>query len=305
MAEPMVSVVIPCYNQAAYLPQAVDSVLAQDYAPLEVLLVDDGSTDGSLEVMQRYRERCTVIAQANAGQSNAVNRGWVQARGEVLAYLAADDYLLPGAVRRAVQCLQEDPAAVLCYCDYLLVDPAGRVVRQVVTPEYSRRELIMRLVCAPGPGAFLRRAAFERAGPWNEQLRQIPDFELWLRLSAEGDFRRIGETLAAYRVHDHSQSFAPVAPARADEAISVMEDYFRVGRAPIDCMRGRDEALSSARIIAARLHLRSGRYREALRLLGRALRLAPRNFLRFRTWHVILNGLVNRFAHRTLWELRS
>jgi glycosyltransferase involved in cell wall biosynthesis len=305
VADPTVSIVIPCYNHAAYLPQAVESVLAQDYAPLEVLLVDDGSSDDSLQVMQRYREHCTVIAQANSGQSSAVNRGWQQARGEVLAYLAADDYLLPGAVRRAVQCLEEDPATVLCYCDYLLIDPAGRLVRRVTTPEYSRRDLILQLVCAPGPGAFLRRSAVQRAGPWNERLRQIPDFELWLRLSAEGRFRRISETLAAYRVHDKSQTFAPVAPARADEVIAVMDEYFRLGRAPGDCLDGKGEALSSARIIAARYHLRSGRYLRAVRLLWAAFQLWPRNFLRPRTWHVIANGLLNQLAHRALWTLRS
>jgi glycosyltransferase involved in cell wall biosynthesis len=304
-AAPLVSIVIPCYNQAAYLRQAIDSVLAQDYAPLELLVVDDGSTDGSAviarEAVARCAERCTVIVQENAGQSSAVNRGWARARGELIAYLAADDFLLPNAVRRSVECLEREPDAVLCYCDYLLVDPMGRVVRRVTAPEFSRRDLVTRLVCAPGPGALLRRSAFERAGPWNERLRQIPDFELWLRLAAEGRFCRIGETLAAYRAHEGSQSFAPVAPARADEAIVVMEDYFRLGRAPRDCLDGRDESLSSARIVAARLHLRSGRYREGFRLLGAALRLWPRNFLRFRTWHVIANGLFNRLAHRILW----
>ena len=301
MAAPLVSFVIPCYNQASYLRQAIDSVLAQDYAPLELLVVDDGSTDGTGEVACSYGERCTVIVQENAGQSSAVNRGWARARGELIAYLAADDYLLPNAVRRSVECLAREPDAVLSYCDYLLVDPTGRVVRRVTTPEFSRRDLVTRLVCAPGPGAVLRKSAFDRAGPWNERLRQIPDFELWLRLAAEGRFCRIGETLAAYRVHEGSQSFAPVAPVRADEAIAVMEDYFRLGRAPRDCLDGKDESLSSARIVAARLHLRSGRYLEGLRLLGAALRLWPRNFLRFRTWHVIVNGLLNRLAHRFLW----
>jgi glycosyltransferase involved in cell wall biosynthesis len=304
MSGPLVSIVIPCYNQAAYLRQAIDSVLAQDYAPLELLLVDDGSTDGSLELMRQYRDRCSVIAQPNAGQASAVNRGWARARGELLAYLAADDYLLPGAVRRAVECLQREPDAVLCYCDYLLVDPESRLIRRVSVPEFSRRDLVTRLVCAPGPGAFLRRSAYERTGPWNERLRQIPDFEFWLRLAAEGRFCRVPEALAAYRVHDGSQSFAPVSAERAAEPVEVMREYFSAGRAPRELRELQDESLGNAQVLAARLHLRSGRFAQAARLLWAALRQYPGNFLRLRTWHLIANGLVNRVMHRAIWSFR-
>ena len=298
-----VSIVIPCYNQAAYLAQAIESVLAQDYAPLELIVVDDGSTDGSRAVMQGYRDRCTVIVQDNAGQASAVNRGWARAGGEVLAYLAADDYLLPGAVRHAVECLERHPDIVLCYCDFLVVGPASRVIRRVAAPEYDYRDMAVRFVCAPGPGAFLRRSAFERAGPWNERLRQVPDYELWLRLGAEGRFCRIPQVLAAYRAHDRSQSYAPVSPERAAEPLQVIEEYFRPGRAPRELLGARNEALSNAGILAARLHLRSGRIAAGLRLLWGALRLHPGNFLRPGTWWRIASGLAGRLAHRTLWRL--
>ena len=298
-----VSIVIPCYNQAAYLAQAIESVLAQDYAPLELIVVDDGSTDGSRRVMETYRDRCTVIVQDNAGQASAVNRGWAQAGGEMLAYLAADDYLLPGAVRQAVECLERHPDAVLCYCDFLVVGPASRVIRRVAAPEYDYRDMAVRFVCAPGPGAFLRRSAFERAGPWNERLRQVPDYELWLRLGAEGRFCRIPQVLAAYRAHDRSQSYAPVSPERAAEPLQVIEEYFRPGRAPRELLGARNEALSNAGILAARLHLRSGRLAAGLRLLWGALRLHPGNFLRPGTWWRIASGLAGPLAHRTLWRL--
>ena len=298
-----VSIVIPCYNQAAYLAQAIESVLAQDYAPLELIVVDDGSSDGSRAVMQGYRDRCTVIVQDNAGQASAVNRGWARAGGEVLAYLAADDYLLPGAVRQAVECLERHPDAVLCYGDFLVVGPASRVIRKVTAPEYDYRDMAVRFVCAPGPGAFLRRSAFERAGPWNERLRQVPDYELWLRLGAEGRFCRIPQVLAAYRAHDRSQSYAPVSPERAAEPLQVIEEYFRPGRAPRELLGARNEALSNAGILAARLHLRSGRLAAGLRLLWGALRLHPGNFLRPGTWWRIASGLAGPLAHRTLWRL--
>jgi len=250
------------------------------------------------------RRGVTVLpSSGDVGAQYTPACGWAQAGGEMLAYLAADDYLLPGAVRQAVECLERHPDAVLCYCDFLVVGPASRVIRKVTAPEYDYRDMAVRFVCAPGPGAFLRRSAFERAGPWNERLRQVPDYELWLRLGAEGRFCRIPQVLAAYRAHDRSQSYAPVSPERAAEPLQVIEEYFRPGRAPRELLGARNEALSNAGILAARLHLRSGRIAAGLRLLWGALRLHPGNFLRPGTWWRIASGLAGPLAHRTLWRL--
>jgi glycosyltransferase involved in cell wall biosynthesis len=301
---PLVSIVIPAYNQAAYLGEAIESVLAQDYPRVELIVLDDGSTDGTRGILQRYAGRFCFESHPNMGQAATLNKGWRMARGSVLSYLAADDRLAPRAASASVAVLLEHPDCVMTYVDYDLIDPASRFIRRVRTPDYDHRSLAVGLICAPGPGAFLRRSAFERAGPWNERLRQIPDFELWLRLAGEGCFRRISEALAAYRVHDASQSFAPVSAERAVEPVEVMREYFVLGRVPRELRDAQGEALSNAQVLAARLHLRSGRYADALRLLWAALRLHPGNFRRLRTWHLVANGLVNRFAHRALWVVR-
>jgi hypothetical protein len=238
------------------------------------------------------------------GQAATINKGWRMAKGSILAYLAADDTLAPRAAGASVALLRERPELVMTYVDYNLIDPRSRFIRRVYTPEHDHRSMAVNLVCAPGPGAFLRRTAFERAGPWNERLRQIPDFEFLLRLAAEGRFCRIPEVLAAYRVHDDSQSFAPVSAERASEPIDVIREYFDLGRAPRELRDARDEAMGNAQVVAARLHLRSGRFAEALRLLWAALRLHPENFRRLRTYRLIANGLVNRIAHRALWVFR-
>lgn len=301
---PLVSIVIPAYNQAGYLAEAIDSALAQDYARVELIVLDDGSTDGTRALLERYAARCHVESHPNMGQAATVNKGWRMAKGEILAYLAADDTLAPQAASAAVAELRAHPECVLAYPDYDLIDPRSRFIRRVRTPEFERRSLAVDLVCAPGPGAFLRRDAYERAGPWNERLRQIPDFELWMRLAGEGPFRRIPRSLAAYRVHDASQSFASVSPERAAEPVEVVRAYFASGGAPRELRGAAHEALGNAQLLAARLHLRSGRYAEAVRLMWAALRQHPGNFRRLRTWHLIVNGLVNRLAHQALWTLR-
>jgi glycosyltransferase involved in cell wall biosynthesis len=301
---PLVSIVIPAFNQAGYLVEAIESVLAQDYPQIELIVLDDGSSDETPSVIARFARRLRHERHDNMGQAQTLNKGWGMSRGTILSYLAADDYLLPGAVRRSVENLLDHPAAVLSYCDYQLVDPRSRFIRNVTTPEYSYHGMVVRVICAPGPGVFMRRAAWERAGNWNAALRQIPDFEYWLRLGLEGDFKRIPETLAAYRVHNQSQSFAPVGIERAEETLNVIAAHLCSPRVPPAILGAKNEALSSARIVTARFHLRSGRYCIAVQHLLAAFRLYPRNCLRLRTWRLVVNGLFNRLGHRVFWILR-
>ncbi len=302
--EPLVSIVIPCYNQGNYLRQAIESVLSQDYSRIELIVLDDGSTDDTRAVLAPYAGKFHYETHANMGQARTLNKGWGMSKGEFLSYLAADDFLLPGTVRTSVEKLIADPKIVLTYCDFNVIDPKSQVLRQVRTREFSYRDLAVRIVCQPGPGVFFRRDAFERAGFWDGLLRQIPDYEYWLRLGLEGAFVRIPEVLAAYRVHDRSQSFAPVGASGAEEIVNVISAHFRSPRLPPEIARARPEAMSNAHVIAARLHLRSSRYLAALRHMRRAFVLYPRGYLRPRTWQLLANGLLNRIAYKLLWQFK-
>lgn len=301
---PLVSIVIPAFNQAQFLVEAVESVFAQNYPRIELIVLDDGSSDDTPSILERYRSRIRWERHLNMGQARTLNKGWDMSRGEVLSYLAADDYLLPCAVLRAVECLRDNPGAVLCYCDYNLIDSHSRFVRYVRTPDYSYHEMVVGVVCAPGPGVFFRRAAYEQAGHWNPMLRQIPDFEYWLRLGLVGSFTRIPEPLAAYRVHDDSRSFASVSTERAEETLNVISGHIQSPSLPRQILDSRNEALSSAHVVTACFHLRSQRYRDSVRHLWAALKLHPPSYLRRRTYRLILNGLFNRLGHRVYRALR-
>ena len=303
-SNPLVSIVIPCYNQGNYLRQAIESVLSQDYPRIELIVLDDGSTDDTKTVLAAYAGRFHWESHANMGQAATLNKGWRMSKGEVLSYLAADDFLLPGAVGIAVEKLVASPEVVLTYCDFNIVDPKSRVLRWIRAPEFSYRDLAVKIICQPGPGVFFRRDAFERAGFWNGLLRRIPDYEYWLRLGLEGAFVRVPKILAAYRVHDRSQSFAPVSASGADEIVNVMSAYFRGTHLPPEIARTEPEAMSNAHIIAARQHLRSSRYLAALRHMKQAFALNPCSYLRLRTWQLLAKGLLNRFAYKLLWQLK-
>jgi glycosyltransferase involved in cell wall biosynthesis len=297
---PLVSIVIPCYNQGMYLRQAIESVLSQDYPRIEPIVLDDGSTDDTRDVLAAYSGKFQCGTHANMGQAGTLNKGWRMSKGQILSYLAADDFLLPGAVTASVEKLTAHPEIVLTYSDFNIVDPNSRVLRQVHAPDFSYWDLAVTIVCQPGPGVFFRRAAFERAGSWNEALRQVPDYEYWLRLGLEGPFARIPAVLAAYRVHDRSQSFAPVSPSRADEVVEVISAHFRRGRLPAEIAQAESQALSNAHIVSARLHLRSSRYLSAMAHMKQAFLLDPSRYLHLRTWQLLANGLFNRVAYKTL-----
>lgn len=302
--QPLVSIVIPSYNHAAYLKAAIDSVLAQDYPEIELIVIDDGSTDGSPQILQSYARRFHWELQANQGQVATLNRGWLMSRGEILGYLSADDVLLERAVSSAVRCLREHPDAALAYCDFNLIDPHSAVVRRVRAPEFDYRRMVVEIECPPGPGAFFRRSAFEKAGTWNTEFKQMLDYEYWLRLALHGRFVRIPEVLAGYRVHPGSQSFAASHQIRPEEPIWIVERYFENPAVPPHIRAARDRALGTAHLIAAQLYIKTGRFAAGVATLVRGLRLRPGSLLSLRTVRMLGNALFNRFAHRLLWNAR-
>lgn len=300
---PLVSIVVPCFNQADYLAAAIESVLSQDYPTVELIVLDDGSTDATREVLQRYAGRFRFESHPNIGQAATLNKGWRMAKGGILSYLAADDIFAAHAVSASVRALLAHPDVVMTYGDFNLVDPSSRFIRRVRTPAFDYRTLAVDLVCLPGPGVFFRRAAFEAAGPWNTSLRQIPDFEYWLRLGLQGPFLHLPEVLASYRVHDDSPSFAPVSEARAEEPVAAISAFFSSHALPMNLTEERPRALSNAHVLTARLHLRAARFGAGFRHLRDAFRLWPANFLRWRTLRLLGNAVVNRVGHKIFWQL--
>ncbi len=289
---PRVSIVTPTYNQAEYLAETIDSVLAQDYPNIEYIVLDDGSTDSTSEVLRRYGDRVRWERHDNIGQANTLNRGWKMAQGSLIGYLSSDDRLETNAISKLVTALIERPDAVVAYCDFNLIDAVGRCFRTVKTEDFNEVRLRVELVCQPGPGAMFRREVFDRTGGWAGHLRQVPDFEFWLRASKFGTFVRIPQVLAHYRIHDDSASFRYISSEQSVEVISVMTNYWdsQIGPAVT-------HSLSTAHLIAAKNHAQSGRIWDSFREWATAIRLCPSVLAGTKSWSMLASGFMRRFVY--------
>jgi glycosyltransferase involved in cell wall biosynthesis len=209
-----VTVVTPSFNQAAFIERTVESVLAQrgDFE-LEYLVVDGGSTDGTAARMEPYRDRLTFLSEPDRGQSDAINKGFARARGDVLAWLNSDDTYLPGALERVCAALRR-PGARWCFGQCRVIDEADRPIRGFIrgyknwlARRYSRR-LLLTKDFIPQPATFFRRELLEQAGPLDPSLHYAMDYDLWLRFADLADPVFVPEDLACFRWHDSSKSGA-------------------------------------------------------------------------------------------------
>ena len=175
----LVSIITPSYNQASYLEQTILSAIEQDYSPLEYLIVDGGSEDGSLEIIRKYAGRLAWwVSEPDAGQAEAINKGLARARGEIVAWLNSDDLLLPGAVARAVSALEANPELGMVFGDAISIDARGKPLNRLAFNDWGLPEFMrFRIICQPA--AFMRKATLDRAGYLDPSFHYLLDPE-WL-----------------------------------------------------------------------------------------------------------------------------
>ena len=197
----LVSVVIPTFNYGRFLQRAIDSVLAQTYSPLECIVVDDGSTDETAQVLSRYGDRVQAIRQANLGVSRARNTGIRASRGDFVALLDADDAWAPAKIASQVEMLLADPELGVVGCASELVGDGGPPravrVRQVPRDLPDRlRRLATREAWVEGScsGAMVPRRVLDEVGLFDEALQAGEDWDLWLRIAAR---HRVGNVTSA------------------------------------------------------------------------------------------------------------
>ncbi len=224
---PRVSVVTPSYNQAQFLEETIRSVLLQGYPNLEYIIIDGGSTDGSVEIIRKYKPWLAYsVSEPDEGQVFAIVKGWEQSSGEIMAYLNSDDTYLPGAITNAVNALELNPEAGAVCGRELRIDDSGMVISERFVSAESITLLDLLLFnFVPQPATFLRRSALEQAGGLDTRFQLVFDFELWTRVACCRGIKCIPEVLATTRWHSDTKTLTQ-RPAIAQELTRVVTKTF-------------------------------------------------------------------------------
>ncbi|MFC2025776.1 glycosyltransferase family 2 protein [Chloroflexota bacterium] len=292
-SKPLVSIITPSYNQAAYIEDTIQSVLAQDYTPIEYIIVDGASTDGSQEIIKRYEKQLSWwISEPDAGQAEAINKGFNQAQGEIIAWLNSDDLYLFNAVSAAADSLVKNPDLGLVFGNAMTIDTNGRPLNKLVFGDWGLKELLSyRIICQPA--VFIRREILDQAGYLDPSFHFMLDHQLWIRIAMSAPIQYINPSSnrdnpglwAAARHHPTAKNVAQA------EGFSI--EAFRL----MAWMKSQPELApllnEHKNNVYAGLYRLSGRYLLDGGLPGRALKAYMNAFLRnpsftLKHWHRIL-----------------
>jgi len=202
---PVFSVVIPSLNQGPYISTAIDSVLGQAAVPAEVIVIDGGSSDGTVEVLRQYGDRITYISEQDSGQGDAVNKGFAMCHGSIIGWLNADDYYYDlNTFTYVADCFASHPAADAVYGGLAFVDRAGGLLHLRYPPSHSIRKLT-RIAYLGNTNVFLRKRVIKSV-PVRADLHYVLDHEFLLRVASSYSFVRSRRLLGCFRVHEKQKT---------------------------------------------------------------------------------------------------
>jgi glycosyltransferase involved in cell wall biosynthesis len=211
-----ISVITPSFNQAQFIRATIDSVLSQDYPALEYLVVDGGSTDGTLKILKSYGARLEWVSEPDHGQSDAINKGLKLATGDILCYLNSDDVLAPGALKLVGEYFASHPDCDWVTGDCNVIGVHGEILvshnwlirtyKRILLKLYSPFTLRVVDNMLPQPSTFWSRRAYKQVGEFNVKYHYVMDYDYWLRLSKYYRPHDLGVVLASFRAQPDSKS---------------------------------------------------------------------------------------------------
>ena len=204
---PLVTIIVPSYNQGRFIAETLNSIFAQDYQPLEVIVVDGASKDETVEILKQYDGRLgySWISEPDKGVVDAVNKGLARAKGQICGIQSSDDCYVPGAVASAVAAMTENPDALLVYADAEYIDADSKTIGGTSVSDYSLAALLGRRTFIMQSSAFFRTATAVQLGGWQSDISYVADNDLWLRIALVGPCLRVPGVWSRYRIHEEQR----------------------------------------------------------------------------------------------------
>lgn len=203
----LISIVTPSYNHAQYIEETIKSVLSQDYPHIEYLIVDGGSTDGTQDIIRKYENKLAWwVSEKDSGQTDAINKGFARAKGDILAWINSDDTYEPGAVAAAVKYLEEHPSVGMVYGDCNFINDSGHVIGRFNAAQTNYRLLRQGYVHIPQQTMFFRAELWRQLGPLDSSFYFAMDYDLWTRIAAHAEIKYVPQTWANFRLHSSGKS---------------------------------------------------------------------------------------------------
>jgi glycosyltransferase involved in cell wall biosynthesis len=271
---PLVSVLTPTYNRADFLAETIDSVLAQTYPNIEYIVIDDGSTDNTQEILNRYSTRLTWHTHPNMGETRTVNKGWALTHGEYIIVVNSDDPIFPHTIETMVAFMEAHPDVLVSYPDWQIIDKESREVGVINALSGDVLDMLRYCACFPGPGALMRRKVLHLEPERDTRYKYVADFEYWLRVGLHGSLARVPQVLATHRTHPDSAG-VKVNAKIGQELITLTREFFRRPNIPPHVQSVRRQAISAAYNDAGERIIQS-QYVRGLLFLVLALLIRPR-----------------------------
>jgi len=295
----LVSIITPSYNQAAYLEQTLLSVLNQDHAPIEYIVVDGASKDASVEIIKKYSDRLAYwVSEKDGGQAEAINKGFARATGEIIAWLNSDDYYLPGAVSAAVKMFEANPEVMLVYGNMLAVDERGKTFNTLTYKQLTLEDLLCFQIIGQ-PAVFMRRSALQKTDGLDSTFHFLLDHFLWIQLAQHGKILHADQTWAAARYHAEAKNRAKAAEF-GREAFRILEAVAQDKNLAPVLSKVERRSRASAHRVNARYLLDGGQPAAALSAWVRAFFIHPPTALA--RMNLFVSAILNLFG---LGKLRS
>jgi glycosyltransferase involved in cell wall biosynthesis len=271
---PRVSIITPSFNKGPYIEETILSVRNQTYKNIEHIIIDGGSTDETLSILKKYGNDLTWISEPDNGQSDAINKGWRLAKGDIIAYLNADDTYLPDAIETAIHFFEENPEIYMLYGDGITTDEKGKNPCPFHCGEFILKDLVFCQCNIFQPSVFLRKEIFDAIGDVDVKLHLAMDLDYWLRISLVYSVGYLPKPLSIAKIYQDAKSSA-LMHNYITEYEYILDKLFANTHIPPEIRQYKDDAYNFVYVKGGLDYFHAKMIKEGTRYLWKAFRINP------------------------------